>query len=338
MAIEWQILGRAGADNALLATIDSGHSRERLLFDCGEGCLSGLRVASVQAIGHLCFSHFHMDHVAGFDAFFRHNYNRPDVPVEVWGPPGTLEVMAHRFRGFGWNLHRDQPGEWLVHEIAEEHVGAARFFTREAFAEAHRLPEFPRDSREIHRSANFRLEAKLLPHGTISSLAYRMVEAERKNVDPSRLGESGLAPGPWLQSLTDPARSDDETLALGGGPRRIGQLREDLLTTKAGDSLAYLTDFRVEPDSDEWADLVDWIRGTGTLVCECQYRADDEALARRHGHMTADLVGRLARDAGVGNLLLLHLSRRYAAADWLAMRDETRTFFRGAALPSEWDF
>jgi ribonuclease Z len=81
MSIEWQILGRAGADNALHVTVDSGQSRESVLFDCGEGVLDSLRPAGVQAVAHLGFSHFHMDHVAGFDGFFRLNYNRPDAPV-----------------------------------------------------------------------------------------------------------------------------------------------------------------------------------------------------------------------------------------------------------------
>ena len=44
MAIDWKILGAPGADNALLVTVDSGQSYDRLLFDCGEGCLSSLSV------------------------------------------------------------------------------------------------------------------------------------------------------------------------------------------------------------------------------------------------------------------------------------------------------
>ena len=83
MAIEWQILGRAGADNALHVVVDSGQSRESFLFDCGEGVLDSLRPGEVQSVAYLAFSHFHMDHVSGFDGFFRLNYNRPDAPVTV---------------------------------------------------------------------------------------------------------------------------------------------------------------------------------------------------------------------------------------------------------------
>ena len=104
MSLSFQVLGDAGRDNALLATIDSGQSVARLLFDCGEGCLGQVPFADSLAGDHLLFSHLHMDHVAGFDAFFRRTFNRTARPNHVWGPAGTSEILHHRFRGFLWNL------------------------------------------------------------------------------------------------------------------------------------------------------------------------------------------------------------------------------------------
>src|SRR5437763_14918027 len=104
MSLSFQVLGDAGRDNALLVLIDGGRSVSRLLFDCGEGCLDQAPFADTLAIDHLFFSHLHMDHVAGFDSFFRRTYNRTDRPNHVWGPPGTADILHHRFRGFLWNL------------------------------------------------------------------------------------------------------------------------------------------------------------------------------------------------------------------------------------------
>ena len=59
-------------------------------------------------------------------------------------------------------------------------------------------------------------------------------------------------------------------------------------------------------------------------------------LARQNAHMTADLVGRLAAEAGVGRLVLQHLSRRYSSEDWSEMRDEAAQFFPETVLPPEW--
>ncbi|MGZ3675881.1 MAG: MBL fold metallo-hydrolase, partial [Ktedonobacterales bacterium] len=75
MSIDFHILGDPGRDNALFVRVQTGQALHRLLFDCGEGCLSALPVAEVQAVDHLCFSHLHMDHIGGFDSFFRVTYN-----------------------------------------------------------------------------------------------------------------------------------------------------------------------------------------------------------------------------------------------------------------------
>lgn len=343
MAIEWQILGQAGADNALFVTIDTGQSRESLLFDCGESCLREIRTSSIQSIEHLFFSHFHMDHVCGFDTFFRHNYNRPDSPVHVWGPPGTIEILWHRFRGFRWNLHCDQPGEWVVREVSDTEVNTARFYTREAFAEKHPLPAQSLPSPIAHHSASLRSaswhgETKLLPHGSIPSLSYRIVEVPRQNINPGALQEIDLVPGPWMKGLIDPEVPGETEILTAGGTLSLAELRNRLLTETPGESLAYLTDFRVEPGTREWDDLVSWLRGTTTMVCECQYRSDDAPLARKNGHMSADLVGRLAAEAKVGKLVLQHLSRRYSSADWSALVAETAALFPATTIPPEWTF
>ena len=87
MGIQHQVLGEPGRDNALLARVWTGQATHRLLFDCGEGCLTALSAAEIRAIDALFFSHLHIDHVAGFDAFLRLNFARPDNPVRISARP-----------------------------------------------------------------------------------------------------------------------------------------------------------------------------------------------------------------------------------------------------------
>ncbi len=335
MAIHWEILGKRGEDNALLVTVDTGQSQDHLLFDCGEGCLSDVRISTIQSIEHLFFSHFHMDHVSGFDTFFRHNYNRPNGSVHVWGPPGTIEVMGHRFRGFSWNLHHDQSGEWVVHEISNTDLAKSRFLTREAFANNEARPLQPRakDTPDLIADS-FVIKSLLLPHGDIPSVGYLLKEKDKQNIDPAALQESELRPGAWLQALTDESKGDESRLTIDEKDYVLGALREKLLETRAGESIAYLTDFRVESDTPEWNELVEWLRGTDTLVCECQYRNADRILAERNGHMTTGLVGTLAREAEVKHLVLQHLSRRYEEVEWDEMTLEVQKEFPRASLPA----
>lgn len=336
MLIREEVLGAAVQDNALLATVQTGQSQHTLLFDCGENCLDGQRVATIREIEHLFFSHFHMDHVAGFDTFFRHNYNRPGLPVHVWGPPGTRELMAHRFQGFSWNLHHDQPGEWIVHEVTGGEIQSARFCTGEAFATGHVLEPLVIEGGCLFETPAFRVEGMALPHGTIASLAYRVVTADTWRIDPEALGASGLQPGPWLETVRHPESPGDALIDIGGEQRYLGDLRESLLLPVAGSSLAYLTDFRVEPDTEDWNALVTLFAGTDVVVCECQYLDEDLELARQHGHMNASLVGKLAAAIGAERLVLHHLSRRYGSGDWERLLNQVRVQAPQASFPAAW--
>jgi ribonuclease Z len=91
MAIEYSVLGQPGRDNALLVSVDSGQSRSLLLFDCGDECLRSCAVRDIQSIDALFFSHFHIDHIAGFDVFLRHNFAREGKPVLIFGPTRSLD-------------------------------------------------------------------------------------------------------------------------------------------------------------------------------------------------------------------------------------------------------
>src|SRR5215475_13860300 len=137
MSLTFRVLGTAGNDNALLVHVDSGQAVERLLFDCGEGCLSELALADIQAIDHLFFSHLHMDHVGGFDTFFRCTFGRDTKPNQVWGPPETARILQHRFQGFLWNLHEQMSGTWRVTDVSPEETRTVRFELQEAFTVAH---------------------------------------------------------------------------------------------------------------------------------------------------------------------------------------------------------
>ncbi len=330
-----EILGDPGRDNALYVVVDTGHLQTRLLFDCGEGCLTRLKHGDVMAIDHVFFSHFHMDHVAGFDGFFRANYGREMGPVEVWGPPGAIEIMHHRFQGFLWNLHGDRPGLWRVHEIQDTGVASAEFFLAEAFTERHPLERASRDENgTVLRLPDFSVSAIELDHGT-PSMGYLVREASKINIDPQRLRELGLPGGRWLEQVKSEASGDLE-VEIGGKFYGIGELKEKLLLETPGASLAYLTDFELGNDA-ELERVANFIQGCDFLICECQYRHEDLDLAQKNRHLTAKQAGRLASSAGVGALCLFHLSERYAEEEWPLILAEARAEFGNTHFSPSWE-
>ena len=318
MAIEIRVLGRRGADNAVLVTINTGQHISRLLMDCGERTVSRLSWAESAEIDHVLFSHFHMDHVAGFDSFFRRHYDRNDRVNHLWGPPGTGEIKGHRFRSFVWNLIGDRQASWHCHDIHTDHVETVRYELNEAFAQAH--PE-PSDSTppRLFEGVGYHVEAITLNHG-IPSIGYIVREPERVNVDTDQLRALGLKPGPWLKTL-----ATDEVCVIEGVSHNADELRKALLVRTAGDSMAFLTDFIAS--GEETARIADRIRGVGTLICECQYRAADVELAKRNSHMTTQWVGELAALAAPQRLLLTHFSERYRPEEWNEMVAEVREYF-----------
>jgi ribonuclease Z len=87
-------------------------------------------------------------------------------------------------------------------------------------------------------------------------------------------------------------------------------------------------------DAARLDDLVSVARGADLLVCESTYLAEDSETARKYGHITAREAAGLARDAGVGDLILTHVSRRYAPRRIL---EEARAVFPRTVVASDYD-
>ena len=330
MSITFEVLGSPGRDNAMLVRVDSGQSTSRLLFDCGDGCLNSVPYAEILAVDHLFLSHLHMDHVGGFDYFFRCLFNRENKPNHIWGPPGTADIIHHRFQGFLWNLHSEMAGTWRVHDVARTEVTTSRFELHEAFVTKHDEGRLAINSQLVDLGM-CTVESHVMNHGT-PSLAYVVREGTRSNVDTRRLAELGLRPGPWLKQLKD--NSGDSAVVIDGVPHSVIDLRKSLVTETPGDSIAYLTDFIL--DEAAIAYLAGVLKSCGTVVCEAQYRNSDRALASKNFHMTTGPVAELARRSGINRLVLFHLSDRYTKAEWIDMIAESREIFPNTCFPEAW--
>lgn len=332
MTIHFDILGLPGRDNAMLVRIDSGQSIERLLFDCGDGCLNSVPFSEIQSIDHLLFSLLHMDHVGGFDYFFRSVFNRESKLNQIWGPPDTSTILQHRFQGFLWNLHADMMGTWRVTDIESGQLSTRRFELSEGFAIAHDEGHCSRTVSLIDRPT-YVIDAFTMDHRT-PTIAYVVREKPRSNVDTKRLAEMGLRPGPWMKSVKDPT-DKVESVVIDGVPHSTAALREKLIVETPGDSIAYLTDFLL--DEAAIAEFAMHLKGCKTIVCDGQYRHADMELARKNFHMTTVLSAELAKQAEVENLILFHLSDRYQPEEWLQMLAEARERFPATSYPPGWE-
>ncbi len=334
MTIEFQILGDPGRDNCVLASVNTGAANSRLLFDCGEGCLQDLSVSQLRSIDAVFFSHFHMDHIAGFDALFRHNFNRPNGPLRLFGPADAGKILGHRLQGFTWNLVDDAIGSVVIHELCADRQRAFVRYGREGFLTAHVVEE-DLSSDYVYRTEQFAVTAIELDHGT-PSIGYHVREVPRLNICEQAMREMGVLPGPWLQAVKDLSLPGSTDIALQDGTWKLEDLRRRLLKTSPGDSFAYLTDFSL--DAEQETQLVDWLSGCHTLVCENNFRNSDRQLAERSHHLVSEDVGRIASKARVDRLILFHLSDRYSPQEWQDQLSEVKSIFADVQFPNEWRF
>jgi ribonuclease Z len=89
---------------------------KKLLFDCGRGAaqrIEQIRIPFTQ-IHALFLTHLHSDHVVGIPDLWLTGWARGrKVPLEVWGPAGTKEMMAHLKEAFQFDIQIRQQDDRL---------------------------------------------------------------------------------------------------------------------------------------------------------------------------------------------------------------------------------
>ena len=111
----------------------------RLLFDCGRGATFRLHKVGVPvgSISRLFLTHLHSDHVIQIPDLLLTGWvgGGRKIPLEVWGPKGTSDMMDHLQQAFAFDIHmrRDVdekvPGEGI--KVASHDIKEGVVFDRE---------------------------------------------------------------------------------------------------------------------------------------------------------------------------------------------------------------
>jgi ribonuclease Z len=126
---------------------------ERLLFDAGRGSMQRLIQAGLpmNAVTKLFLTHLHSDHVIGVPDLMLSPWSaQPErrVPLEIWGPEGTRDMMRHLQEAFAFDIRmRRDVDESLsrdgirvvAHDIREGKVYERNGVTVTAFLVTHGL-------------------------------------------------------------------------------------------------------------------------------------------------------------------------------------------------------
>jgi ribonuclease Z len=282
------------AERGLAATLVVA-GRERFLIDCGEGTTRQL------VRGRVGFRHLRT--VLLTHLHFDHLGGLPGLVAtrELYRQTGPIEIIG-----------------------SEETIAFARRFLEAAVgAEGEGCPYRLRVATpgRILTRDGFRVEAFPVAHRGTQSLGYLFARPPRRPLDPDRLAALGIPDRPARRAL-----GHGERVVLEDG-RKI-EPEMVLGPESAGCKVALVG------DSEETASLARSVADADALVIEATFLERDQALARARGHLCAAEAARLAAEAGVGRLLLTHISQRYPAAEIAA---EAQRIFPNVKVVADFD-
>jgi ribonuclease Z len=312
-------------DPALLVT--PVNSSETVLLDCGT--LHSVQTRSLMKVRWLLLSHLHIDHLIGFDHLLRVRLFS-DLPLLVFGPPGTVDTIAHRLQGYAWNLTSGSPFVVEAFDLpadSDTEMRSARFACNDKFLPS-TPPKVSSNGSCVQLNSTLSAHWCAVKHG-VPCYSYRLVQNFPPQFSLESCRRLGLEPGPWVSQLTS---GKPVSQIVDGQERNEEWLMEHLLTARPPQRLGYLTDTLL--DSEIWPRLAEFHSEVNILVSETAYLDSETEAATQNLHMTTTQVARLASECQAKQLLIFHLSRRHIEKGPDKHLSEVQTLFPEAALLS----
>lgn len=167
----------------------------------------------------------------------------------------------------------------------------------------------------------FQLMAFPVTHRGPGNFGFTFQEKARRPFQVERAEALGVPAGPERARLV---RGEAVRLA----DNRLIQPGDVLGSSRPG------TKFVFVGDASRVDDLVEPVRDADALVIEATYTSLEADVAREFGHLTARQAAELAVAAGVRNLILNHISRRYAEREIL---EEAAPIFANTTVARDLD-
>lgn len=253
------------------------HNEHRFLIDCGEGTQRQILQSGIgfKQLNRILLTHGHLDHILGLGGLMS-TFMR-------WESIEQLEIFGGKS-----TLERVKI---LIFEVVL----------------AGKKPPMPLYFREITPGVivdedDFTVTAFPVTHRGPDCLGYCFEEKARRPFLAEKADELGVPFGPQRRDLVN-----GQPITLADG--RVITPEDVLGPLQRGTKLV------VVGDTGRTDDLVEVSRDADGLVIEGTYLDEDVEMARQFSHMTARGAAELALKAGVKQLILTHISRRYREKD-----------------------
>jgi ribonuclease Z len=272
------------------------HNEYRFLVDCGEGTQRQILQSGLgfKRMERILITHGHLDHILGLAGLVS-TFLR-------WETIDRLEIWAGR-----WALDR-------IHDLLFNIVLKG---TRSPFdLQLKEIKAGP-----LLQADDFTLTAFPVHHRGTGSFGFAFEEKSHRPFLAERAAALGVPAGPIRRDLV---AGQPVTLADG----RVVSPEDVLGPALAGTRFVHVG------DCGDTSNLLPIVSGVDGLVIEATYLDVEAEMAREFGHLTAGQAARLAREAGVKQLFLTHISRRYREREVL---EEAQRIFPGTVVARDFD-
>jgi ribonuclease Z len=272
------------------------HKEYRFLIDCGEGTQRQLLKSGLgfKRLDKILLTHGHLDHILGLGGLVS-TFSR-------WEMIEKLEIYG---------------GEWALDRVEALIFGVVLRGARPPM----KIEFFDVEPGVLIEDDTFELSAFPVSHRGPGCFGYAFREKERRPFLVEKAEALRVPAGPERARLVR-----GESIALADGT--VVHPDQVLGEPVPGAALIYVG------DAGRIHGLVEVCRGADALVIEATYLEVEADLARRFGHLTATQAATLARRAGVKQLLLTHISRRYSEREVLA---EAESIFPNTVVARDFD-
>lgn len=269
------------------------------MIDCGEAAQIQMRRAGISflKIEHICISHIHGDHIFGlFGLLSTMAMLGRKAPLNIYAPEGFRPTL---------NFLLEQFGEGFLYEVNHIVLNMSE-------------PQLVYENRRAELLA-FPLNHRIDTYGFI--IREKMPQ---HNVHKEAITKYGLS----IAEIGALKRGEDVVRNDGPEPVVIPNT-EAAYIPYSPRSYAYCSDTAPFPE------LAEWVKGVTVLYHEATFPAEMSEMAAKTYHSTTLQAAQIAKEAGVGRLLVGHYSSRYPSVDFFL--DELRSIFPDTHLAHDMD-